>query len=107
MIKLCAYTDIDEASSRGFNINGKSLFAIKKDGEIFVYENLCPHLNIALEFAPNQFLDNEQAFIVCSNHGALFEIETGNCISGPCINQSLTPLPFEVKENMIFLSATT
>ena len=47
-------------------------------------------------FLENQFLDGDQEFIQCSTHGALFVVETGECISGPCLGQSLQKVDINV-----------
>lgn len=103
MISLCHYSDIDESSSKGFSIKGYQLFVVKRDGALFIYHNHCPHLGINLEFMPHQFLDSEKQYILCSNHGAEFQIEDGLCISGPCVNSALTPIPFEIKESKVYV----
>ncbi len=65
------------------------IFITQRDGMFYAYQNLCPHLQVELEFLENQFLDRDQEFIECSTHGALFMVESGECISGPCQGQSL------------------
>ncbi len=102
MIKLCSIDEIPEAGARGFNIDGHHLFAVKKHGNIRVYANHCPHLGIQLEFMPDQFLDMEGSLIQCAMHGALFRIEDGYCVSGPCVDQSLTALPFAVQDGDVY-----
>ena len=104
MKQLCHYSDIKESSAKGFNINGLNLLVVKKEGAIYIYKNLCPHLSIPLEFAPDQFLDNDASFIICSNHGALFNIENGVCVSGPCAEDTLTPIQHVIKENCIYIT---
>lgn len=106
MIPLFNTNDIAEDSSKGFSVNEKHLFAVKKAGQIFLYLNQCPHLNINLEFVPDEFLDSEKNYIQCVNHGALFEIESGHCIAGPCSGQSLTPIEFTIENNQVFVSTT-
>ena len=102
MIKLCPTNEISEAASKGFLVDGKHLFAVKKNGEIFVYANHCPHLGIQLEFMPDQFLDMEGSLIQCAMHGALFRIEDGYCISGPCADQSLQSIPHQIKDDILY-----
>lgn len=97
MTVLCNVNDIQEESACGFEVDGKALFAVKKDGRVYVYVNSCPHIGIPLEFQPDEFLDMEKRFIQCANHGALFEIETGDCIAGPCSGQALTAVPFKIE----------
>ncbi|AUM13900.1 Rieske (2Fe-2S) protein [Ketobacter alkanivorans] len=103
MTVLCKVSEIEEESARGFDIDGQSVFAVKKDGQLFVYINSCPHIGIPLEFQPDEFLDMEKRFIQCANHGALFEIETGDCIAGPCAGQALKAVPFNIEDEHIRL----
>ena len=107
MTRLCHVNDIDEGASKGFEINDKKLFAVKKDAVIYVYENRCPHLGIELEWLEDQFLDSEGALIQCSTHGALFLIEDGNCISGPCAGQQLRPIDTVIQADEVFLLSDT
>ncbi|CAA0081834.1 Uncharacterised protein [BD1-7 clade bacterium] len=97
--KLCHLNDIDEDSSKGFIIDDVSVFAVKKDGQIFVYKNSCPHLGVELEMVEDQFLDADNVLIQCATHGALFLIESGECVAGPCQGQALQQLPNELDEN--------
>lgn len=102
--ELCV-TDIPEAGSRGFVCNGEKYFAVKKQQQIYIYKNACPHIGIALEWNEHQFLDSSNTMIQCANHGALFVIENGRCVSGPCSGQQLTPTSFRIINNVIFLTA--
>ena len=102
MIKLCSIDDIPEAGSKGFVVNNIQLFAVKKHGQVYLYENHCPHLGIQLEFMPDQFLDSEGSLIQCAMHGALFRIDDGYCIAGPCVDQSLTSAPFIIQNNLLY-----
>lgn len=104
MIKLCLLSDLSEGASKGFDVDGRKLFAVMKYGKITLYENHCPHLGIQLEWMPDQFLDRDKSLIQCAMHGALFRIEDGLCISGPCIDRSLVSVPFELREQAIWLT---
>lgn len=95
VITLCHSDDIPDPGARGFDIAGHSVFAVKRDGEVFVYRNSCPHLGIELQWLEDQFLDMDGALIQCSTHGALFTIDTGLCVAGPCRGRALEPVPFE------------
>ena len=94
-IALCQLDEIEDGSARGFKIGYQAIFAVHKNGEYFVYQNKCPHLQIELEWMPDQFLDMDGALIHCSTHGALFTMEDGHCIAGPCAGQGLTALNLE------------
>ena len=105
--RLCALTDIEEPGSRGFSIKTSAgdlaLFVVKKHGEVFGFKNICPHTGVGLDWMPHRFLDLEQALIICATHGALFEIDSGLCVSGPCIGEKLEPVYVRVVQGEIFL----
>lgn len=84
MIRLCASDELAEGCSRGFALPGRSLLAVRRHGRAYVYLNRCPHRGIALEWQPDRFLDDSNSLIQCATHGALFLIESGECVSGPC-----------------------
>ncbi|NBF06116.1 Rieske 2Fe-2S domain-containing protein [Pseudomonas sp. Fl5BN2] len=86
---LCAGSDLAEASSRGFQLQGLKLFAVRREGQAYVYANRCPHRGVALEWQPDHFLDPSASLIQCATHGALFLIESGECVAGPCAGQFL------------------
>lgn len=97
MLKLCMTNDIPDREARAFDTTAYGiLFITQRDGQFFAYKNICPHLQIELEFLENEFLDQDKEFIQCSTHGALFQAETGECISGPCLGESLTVVPIQV-----------
>jgi nitrite reductase/ring-hydroxylating ferredoxin subunit len=98
---LCHSDDIAEGKSKGFQVGETFLFAVKKNNQLFIYENSCPHLGIQLEWQANEFLDIDASMIQCSSHGALFKIEDGECLLGPCQGQSLTAIDFTLKEGQI------
>ena len=46
-----------------------------------------------LEWLPDQFLDSSAQYIQCSVHGAMFRIEDGWCVRGPCAGDALMAIP--------------
>lgn len=103
MTILCTVDDIEEGTSVGFSSPVGPIFAVKYDGQIFVYKNECPHLGVNLEFEKDQFLDSEGQLIQCSTHGALFAIDSGHCLSGPCQGEHLEPVNHSIVDNEIVL----
>lgn len=104
-IRLCALADIPEDGSKGFQLSGRKLFAVKRQGTVYLYQNACPHLGIALEWVEDQFLDSSRSMIQCANHGALFVIESGKCVSGPCAGQRLKTVTYGLRDDAIYISA--
>jgi nitrite reductase/ring-hydroxylating ferredoxin subunit len=100
--------DIPADGSAGFTIEapgGRRFYmAIRRRGDVHVYVNSCPHLGTPLDFTPGRFLSLEKTHIMCATHGALFRIEDGFCVSGPCVGKSLRAAPFEIRNGLILLS---
>jgi nitrite reductase/ring-hydroxylating ferredoxin subunit len=103
---LCSSVELGEAQSRGFDIDGLKILAIRRGGQVFIYRNRCPHRGVALEWQPDRFLDASASLIQCATHGALFLVETGECIAGPCAGDMLTALDCHEDDQGIWLSAS-
>ena len=89
---LCASEHLGEGHSRAFSVAGVALFAVRRQGQVFAYRNRCPHKGIALNWQADSFLDDSASLIHCAHHGALFLIETGECVAGPCEGEQLQAL---------------
>jgi nitrite reductase/ring-hydroxylating ferredoxin subunit len=103
MQPVCATSELEEDQARGIEIDGKSVVLLKKDGQVHAYLNWCPHLGIELNFMPDQFLDSDNAFLMCANHGALFDIDSGHCLSGPCSGDALMKIDVNIEGDQILL----
>jgi nitrite reductase/ring-hydroxylating ferredoxin subunit len=44
-----------------------------------------------------------ESFIQCATHGAIFRIEDGYCLRGPCAGESLQKLHLKVEQNNVVL----
>lgn len=101
---LCQLTELPDHSSRGFNLPGANMgvFAVRRGDQVFVYRNLCPHVAIPLEWVEHEFLTADNSLIQCANHGALFTIDTGECITGPCSGQSLQAIKHQITDGAIY-----
>ena len=96
--KLC------EGQSKGFIIDDIDLFVLRHQGRVLAYLNSCPHRQVPLEFLPDQFLDEDKQFIQCATHGALFQIDSGKCLVGPCRGKHLQPVPFELVDGVVSIA---
>jgi len=103
MIHLCAEDEIADNSAKGLQAEGLNLVAVRKRDQLYLYENSCPHRSIPLEWMPDQFLDYDKHYIQCATHGALFKIDDGSCIAGPCVGDGLTAVAFVVKDGQVYL----
>lgn len=82
---------------------GGRFFAVRKNGLYYAYRNNCPHAGAPLNWNINRFLTYDNEFLLCSLHGAMFEIETGYCVDGPCKGDRLAAVPFEIVDGKIVI----
>ena len=104
---LCQLNDIDDGDSAGFvaQINGEMcrILAVRKGLNVYLYINSCPHIHAPLDLTPGRFLTPEKDLILCSTHGALFRIEDGACLHGPCLGKHLQPIACTVRDGSVWL----
>ena len=106
-IRICDLSQLTDPDSRGFALSqdGGEVdgFAVHKDGLVSAFVNSCPHTGASLNWSPHQFLDVEGEFIQCSLHGAVFRVEDGFCVRGPCVGESLKSIPVVLEEGAIWV----
>lgn len=102
-VRLCAEAELVESFARGFFVAGFELVLARLGSEIFAYQNRCPHRGTTLDWAPDRFMSADGKLLQCATHGALFRIEDGFCVSGPCQGQALAPLCIECVDGDVWL----
>lgn len=102
-MELCELEQIDDQSARAFEIGETAIFIVRRDQDLFAYKNSCPHRGVRLEWEPDQFLDYEKQYIQCATHGALFKINDGECVAGPCAGKHLEPISCSLIDGKIHL----
>jgi nitrite reductase/ring-hydroxylating ferredoxin subunit len=101
---LCRVDDIPDFGAVSVHIDsstgGFDLVLIRRGSEIFAYHNECPHQGRKLDYVPGKFLIKEGR-IICAAHGAMFSVQSGECVSGPCSN-GLLRVPIRVEAGEVF-----
>jgi nitrite reductase/ring-hydroxylating ferredoxin subunit len=101
-MNICAVDELEDGAARSFCIREHlEAFIIRQGEHLHAYLNSCPHTGAPLNWLPDQFLDASGSYIQCSGHDALFRIDDGLCVHGPCSGQSLTPLKLTVSAGRI------
>ncbi len=97
---LCRLDGIPDGTAKGFDLGSGDepleIFVVRAGARAFAYVNVCPHTGSPLDWQPDDFMSEDGCSIMCHTHGALFEIEDGFCIAGPCAGDALTPVKVEV-----------
>ncbi len=106
-VLLCGLEDIPDGESRAFSVGEGDWplrgFIVRRGERVFAYENRCPHAGHALNMRPHEFLTPDGTLIQCRSHGALFAIETGECVAGPCAGRTLRAVPSSVDDSYVHL----
>lgn len=99
-VRLCQLEDIPEGEAKGFDPLGEgedSIFVVRRSGNLVAYRDICPHYgSTALPWRKDAYLDASGKEIICSAHGARFDIASGLCLGGPCLGESLSSLPLKM-----------
>lgn len=104
MQKLCDLSDIPDGDAIGVSAPGGEIVLVREGRRVVAYRNSCPHLGIELNFMPDVFLDMEKRYVQCANHGALFQIEDGLCVWGPCQGESLVAVAVQLIDDSVWLA---
>ena len=101
--RLCHIDDVAEGQARGFGpLEGskRKVIVVRRKGVLHAWLDACPHYSTGTPMAwkTDAYLNGERTHLTCHSHNALFEMDTGECILGPCLGQSLTRIEIAVDE---------
>jgi nitrite reductase/ring-hydroxylating ferredoxin subunit len=113
---ICGADDIAHRQGRAFSLERVFedggvrpwvIFVVRWGKHVFGYVNSCPHQGDHLDWERNQFFDPNGTRLMCGKHGALFELDTGLCIEGPCAGARLEPVRLQVVDGDICIAGVT
>lgn len=95
---LCHVNELTDGSARGFAVAGQKVIVLRKADKLHAYLDACPHYagGTPMAWKSDAYLNGDGTHLACHSHGALFEIETGECVLGPCLGQSLTRIELNI-----------
>jgi nitrite reductase/ring-hydroxylating ferredoxin subunit len=102
-VRLCAEQELPSSGARGFHVLGLELLVVRRGEAIFAYQNRCPHRGTTLDWFADRFMSADGELLQCATHGALFRIEDGFCVDGPCQGEQLNPLRIERVDGEVWL----
>lgn len=104
-VPLCPLRTLADPGARNFVLQlGDAYFhgfVVRKGEQVHGYVDRCPHAGFPLAQQLDDYLTRSGELIQCDWHGALFRIEDGVCIGGPCGGARLTPWPVRVHGGVI------
>lgn len=107
-VHLCPLYDLADGTVRNFVLAMRAGrfhgFVIRRGAAVSGYVGRCPHAGLPLAQTLDDYLTPDRSHIACSWHGALFRIDDGHCMGGPCAGQVLTPWPVAVVAGWIAIT---
>ena len=104
-VKLGPLELIADGAARNFVLQiGEGFFhgfVVRRGGEVRGYVDRCPHAGLPLAQKLDDYLTPTGDLIACSWHGALFDIDSGACVGGPCAGSALRPWPVVLADGWI------
>jgi nitrite reductase/ring-hydroxylating ferredoxin subunit len=87
-------------------IKGKIIkgFVVRRGSGFYAYQNLCRHLPVTLDLNDNSFFNHDKTMLQCQMHGALYEMESGLCVGGPCEGARLRSLPLQETASQLIIT---
>lgn len=95
-VALCRIEDITDGQARGFVVGGQDILVARRGGRVYGYVNSCPHAGSPLDWTPDRFMSLDGRHLQCATHGALFRVEDGACVAGPCRGRALATVPVAI-----------
>lgn len=104
-VKLAALDAVPDGTARNFVLQLRAGrfhgFVVRRGGTVSGYVDRCPHAGMPLAERLDGYLTPDGGLIQCSWHGALFRVEDGFCVGGPCAGQRLEAWPVAVVDGTI------
>lgn len=104
-VRLCPAEAIAEGKARNFVLQMRAGrfygFVVRRGEAVAGYVDRCPHAGLPLAQTLDDYLTPDDALIACSWHGALFRVDDGHCVGGPCAGQALTPWPVKIADGWV------
>jgi nitrite reductase/ring-hydroxylating ferredoxin subunit len=106
---LCALAALPEGQAALIEAPGglleDALVLVRRGQRVDGYVNKCPHMGFSLDWKTERIVIGDGKFLRCVHHGAVFRVEDGVCVAGPCLDESLTKVALEIVDGEVRLSA--
>lgn len=70
----------------------------KVDGLWRGYANVCRHRALPLDLGARSPMSDDGRYLLCHQHGAIYRLRDGLCVSGPCAGEALTAVAVDAKD---------
>ena len=104
---LCRLDEVPESSAKLATARvGERTFeviVVRRGPAAWAFANRCPHFSVGLDAQPGVLHLYRGALVMCAHHSAMFRLDDGMCIDGPCEGHGLDPVPVRVEGDHVVL----
>ena len=103
-IRLCRLDELTVGAARGFepeHTGAEAIIVLRRGEGVLAYVNRCPHQGTRLEYRKDRFMSADGRHLICHGHGAHFDPDTGVCLHGASLGESLHPVPCRIEHGWV------
>lgn len=93
---LCNATSLPNSGTHSISVGDFSILIVVRGDEVLGFVNACPHQYLPLDYRSHDVLSADGNRLICSNHDAVFDAETGHGIGGFGRGCELDSVPINV-----------
>jgi 3-phenylpropionate/trans-cinnamate dioxygenase ferredoxin component len=97
-VRVAALDEVPPGKLLGVEVSGRSVCLANEEGEIYAFRNNCTHKDFPLDTG-----ELENGRVICSWHGAQFDVRTGRALRLPAI-KPLTTYDVRVEDGQILVA---
>ena len=98
-VKVCKVNDIPDKGMKSFDINGEPVLVANVNGTFYSISDLCSH---AMAYLSEGELLPEDCHVQCPDHGAIFDLKTGEAIALPAVSP-VSSYPITIEEDQLVI----
>ena len=84
----------------------EAMVLLGNDGEPRCYLNECRHLPIPIDMGSKRYLTQNKQHLLCGTHGALYRLDDGVCVTGPCLSLALESIPLIEEDGVLYVDVS-
>jgi nitrite reductase/ring-hydroxylating ferredoxin subunit len=104
-VALCRLDELADPGARGFSFREDTAlffgFVVRTGDEVRGYVDSCPHAGWRLAGMSDNYLTRDERHLLCSGHGALFRLDDGECVAGPCFGDKLETWAVRIEDGVV------
>ncbi len=101
---LCGLDDLPDPGSFSVSVGDFSVLLVRNGAELRAFVNACPHQYLPLDYRADDVLSADRGKLICSNHDAVFDADTGEGLGGFAQGCALDMVPVEIVEGRVLIA---